>query len=71
MPTYEYECNNCSHKFEEIQKFSDEPLKECPKCKKDRLRRLFGTGAVIFKGNGFYQTDYGGKNASFNNGGKS
>jgi len=71
MPTYDYECTECKHKFEQMQRFSDEPLKECKKCKKDTLRRLFGIGAgVIFKGSGFYQTDYGGKNASFNNGGK-
>jgi putative FmdB family regulatory protein len=59
MPTYEYECNACDHRFEEFQSFSDEPLKKCPQCKKKKLRRLLGTGAaVIFKGSGFYQTDY-------------
>lgn len=59
MPTYEYECDACAHKFEEFQSMSDKPLKKCPACKKSKLRRLFGTGAaVIFKGSGFYQTDY-------------
>lgn len=59
MPTYEYECDACAHKFEEFQSMSDKALKKCPACKKPKLRRLFGTGAaVIFKGSGFYQTDY-------------
>jgi putative FmdB family regulatory protein len=59
MPTYEYECDACGHDFEEFQYFSEEPLTKCPKCKKKKLRRLFGTGAsVIFKGPGFYETDY-------------
>ena len=59
MPTYEYVCDACKHAFDEFQSFSDKPLKKCPKCKKSKLRRLFGTGAaVIFKGSGFYQTDY-------------
>jgi putative FmdB family regulatory protein len=59
MPTYEYKCDACSHGFDEYQSFSDKPLKKCPKCKKSKLRRLFGTGAaVLFKGSGFYQTDY-------------
>jgi putative FmdB family regulatory protein len=59
MPTYDYQCEGCGHAFEEFQAMSDKPLKKCPKCKKTKLRRLFGTGAaVIFKGSGFYQTDY-------------
>src|SRR6266513_1503412 len=59
MPTYEYVCDACGHQFDEFQSFSDEPLKKCPKCKKKKLRRLFGSGAgIIFKGSGFYQTDY-------------
>jgi len=59
MPTYEYHCDACGHDFEEFQSFSEPPLKKCPKCSKPKLRRLFGTGtAVLFKGSGFYQTDY-------------
>ncbi|HZZ82719.1 MAG TPA: zinc ribbon domain-containing protein [Gemmataceae bacterium] len=59
MPTYEYQCDACKHHFEELQSFSDPVLKKCPKCKKNKLQRLLGTGAaIIFKGSGFYQTDY-------------
>jgi len=59
MPTYDYECSACKHRFEELQSFSDPPLTKCPKCKKKKLARLFGGGgAVIFKGGGFYETDY-------------
>jgi putative FmdB family regulatory protein len=59
MPTYDYRCNACGHKFEEFQYFSEATLKKCPVCKKNKLQRLFGTGAgVIFKGTGFYETDY-------------
>ncbi len=58
MPTYEYECLKCGHKFEEFQNMTDEPLKVCPRCG-GKLRRLIGAGAgIIFKGKGFYQTDY-------------
>lgn len=58
MPTYEYECLKCKYKFEEFQNMTDEPLKVCPRCG-GKLRRLIGTGAgIIFKGKGFYQTDY-------------
>ncbi len=59
MPTYDYRCDACGHSFEEFQSFSEEPLKKCPACGKKKLVRLFGTGAgVIFKGSGFYETDY-------------
>ena len=59
MPTYDYRCDGCAHEFEEVQSFKADPLKTCPKCGEDRLRRLFGTGAaVLFKGSGFYETDY-------------
>jgi putative FmdB family regulatory protein len=59
MPTYEYQCDGCGHSFDELQSFKDDTLKTCPKCKEERLRRLFGTGAaILFKGSGFYETDY-------------
>ncbi len=59
MPTYDYRCNACGHTFDELQSFSDPPLTKCPECKKNKLERLFGGGgAIIFKGNGFYETDY-------------
>jgi putative FmdB family regulatory protein len=59
MPTYEYQCDSCGHRFDELQSFKDDPLKVCPKCQEEKLRRLFGTGAaILFKGSGFYETDY-------------
>lgn len=59
MPTYDYRCNRCEYQFEEFQSISEKQLKKCPKCKKPSLKRLIGSGAgVIFKGSGFYQTDY-------------
>ena len=59
MPTYEYKCTACSHEFEQFQSMKDGALRKCPKCGKLKLERLIGTGAaVIFKGSGFYQTDY-------------
>ena len=58
MPTYEYECRSCEHQFEAFQSIKDKPLKKCPECGKG-IRRLIGTGAaIIFRGSGFYQTDY-------------
>ena len=58
MPTYEYECTKCGYVFERFQKMTDEPLKRCPKCR-CKVKRLIGTGAgIIFKGSGFYETDY-------------
>lgn len=59
MPTYDYECDACKHSFELFQSFSDPVQTKCPECGKKKLRRLFGTGAaVVFKGSGFYTTDY-------------
>jgi putative FmdB family regulatory protein len=59
MPTYDYECDACGHQFELFQNISDGLKRKCPECGKLKLRRLFGTGAaVVFKGSGFYQTDY-------------
>lgn len=66
MPTYDYACTACGHRFEEFQSMTADALKKCPACKKSKLERLIGAGAgVIFKGSGFYQTDYrGGSYAS-------
>ncbi len=59
MPTYEYACTACKHAFEEFQSIKAPTLRKCPKCGKSALERLIGTGAaLIFKGSGFYQTDY-------------
>ena len=59
MPTYDYVCDACDHKFELFQSMTESVKKKCPKCSKPKLRRLFGTGlAIMFKGSGFYQTDY-------------
>ena len=59
MPTYEYECDACGHEFERFQPITARPIRTCPECGKRKVRRLLGTGAaVIFKGAGFYATDY-------------
>jgi putative FmdB family regulatory protein len=59
MPTYEYRCKSCGHEFEEVQTMSSEPLIMCPKCAKPTLKRLMSGGVgLIFKGSGFYETDY-------------
>ncbi len=59
MPTYEYECRACGHRFDAFQRMSDPTRRKCPKCAKLKLQRLISGGAgVIFKGSGFYETDY-------------
>jgi putative FmdB family regulatory protein len=59
MPTYDYECDACGHTFEKFQPITENPLRKCPACGKLKARRLIGTGgAILFKGNGFYITDY-------------
>lgn len=82
MPTYDYACDACNHQFELFQSMKDEPKRKCPACGRKKLRRLIGAGAaIVFKGSGFYKTDYrsnsyqkaaaadkNGTNASSNNG---
>jgi len=59
MPTYDYLCEACGHRFEQFQSMTAKTLRKCPACKKSKLERLIGAGSgVIFKGSGFYQTDY-------------
>ncbi len=69
MPTYEYECKKCGHEFEAFQSITEEPLKTCPTCKGKVVRKI-GTGAgLLFKGSGFYTTDY--RSESYKKGAKS
>jgi putative FmdB family regulatory protein len=64
MPTYEYECEACGHEMEAFQSMTEEHLKKCPECGKNGLKRKIGMGAgIIFKGSGFYETDYKNKNS--------
>jgi putative FmdB family regulatory protein len=56
VPTYQYACTACDHRFEEVQSFNDAALTECPECS-GRLRKLYGSVGVVFKGSGFYRTD--------------
>ena len=60
MPLYEYQCKKCKHRFEQIQKFSDKPVKKCPECG-GPVEKLISTSAVQFKGSGWYVSDYGRK----------
>jgi putative FmdB family regulatory protein len=70
MPTYDYICENCGYEFEQFQAITARPLRKCPDCGKTSLKRLIGAGSgVIFKGSGFYQTDY--RSESYKNGQKS
>jgi putative FmdB family regulatory protein len=67
VPTYQYACTGCGHQLEAVQSFSDDPLTTCPQCQ-GRLRKLFSSVGIVFKGSGFYRTDSrangGGKSAS-------
>ena len=59
MPTYEYACEACKHTFEKFHSMSEAPVKKCPKCGKNKVKRLISRGGgILFKGSGFYQTDY-------------
>jgi len=65
MPTYDYRCSACGDEFEHFQPITEKPIRKCKKCDKLKLVRLIGTGGgIIFKGTGFYQTDYRSKNYS-------
>ena len=65
MPTYEYICDACEHEFEKFQSIKADPIKECPECGKKKVRRKISAGAgIVFKGGGFYETDY--RSASYN-----
>lgn len=65
MPTYEYVCTDCEHEMEAFQAMKDAPLRQCPSCRKPRLKRRIGGGAgLIFKGSGFYITDYRAKSGA-------
>ena len=59
MPTYNYKCNDCGHQFSVFQKMSDDPVQECPQCEGKVRRIISGGSGMIFKGTGFYLTDYG------------
>ena len=59
MPTYQYECSGCDHRMELMQSILDSKLTRCPQCGQEKLQRLIGSGSgIIFKGNGFFETDY-------------
>ena len=66
MPIYEYQCQECGHKFETLQKMSDDPLTECPKCHNPALKKLISAAAFHLKGSGWYETDFKNKNSGPN-----
>lgn len=69
MPTYDYRCQGCQHQFTTMHSIAADPLKDCPSCGQAQLKRLIGGGGgVLFKGGGFYQTDY--PSASYSAGAK-
>ena len=67
MPTYSYACTECDNRFDAVQAFTDDALTECPRCS-GRLRKLFGSVGVVFKGSGFYRTDSRARSVSASNG---
>jgi putative FmdB family regulatory protein len=72
MPTYQYECGACDHAFEILQSMMDKRLKKCPQCGEHKLHRLIGAGSgIIFKGSGFYETDYKKRDAPISKAGAS
>jgi len=71
VPIYEYQCEHCEHKMEAIQKFNDDPLKECPECNQKKLRKLVSAAAFKLKGSGWYETDFKDKKLKVKEDGKS
>ena len=67
MPIYEYECSDCNHYFDELQKMNDDPLLDCPVCNKPKLKRLLSAPSFRLKGSGWYETDFKGKSSSSEN----
>jgi putative FmdB family regulatory protein len=68
VPLYEYQCKDCGHRFEKIQKFSDPLVTDCPKCGKPSVEQMISAPAVQFKGSGWYVTDYASKKSGSNSG---
>jgi putative FmdB family regulatory protein len=66
VPLYEYRCNHCKHRFEKIQKFSDDPVRICPQCGEEAVEQMLSAPTVQFKGSGWYVTDYGKGNGRTN-----
>lgn len=64
MPTYQYQCDACGEPLEVVQSFSDDALTVCPSCEAPKLRKVYGSVGVVFKGSGFYRTDSRGSNAA-------
>lgn len=62
MPLFDYQCESCGYKEEVLQSIKEEPLKECPKCKKQTFKKLISPSSFILKGKGFYKTDYKNEN---------
>lgn len=71
MPTYEYLCSACGHNFEQVQKISEDALKDCPQCGKSELKRLVNAAAFHLKGSGWYKTDYASGSSSSTSSSKS
>ena len=71
MPTYGYRCTNCGHQFEIFQRMADDPLKVCPNCSQETLKKVLYPAGVVFKGSGFYTTDYKGSGSRSSGNGSS
>ena len=69
MPIYEYACPDCGHRFERMQKFSDDPVKDCPECSAGNVKKLISASAFVLKGGGWYKDHYGLKSTASDSGG--